>query len=96
MDTRKKLVRDVLPIPAPSLYSPVAIFDVCRLDGEEIHDDVIAVLDNAQGQKPTSRTEEIWLPAKAAWKIDERLERFIPVPTEGLSCMAGDFGSDIE
>lgn len=96
VNTEKKLVRDVLPVPAPSLHSPRSILAGCQVAGKEIHDDVVAILDNSQGRKPKSYSEMLTLPAKVAWKIDEHLERFVPMPTEGLSCDVSDLNLEIQ
>lgn len=86
LNTEKHLVRDVLPVPAHSLYSPESFVEGCQVASREIADDVIAIVDNSQGQKPKAFLEQIMLPAKMAWKIDERQERFVPMPTQGLIC----------
>jgi hypothetical protein len=96
LNTKKSLVRDVLTVPAHSLLSPESLFAKCQIASKEIPDDVIAILDNSQGQKPKGAFEEIMLPAKMAWKIDERQERFVPMPPQGLSCAGSDFGEDVK
>jgi hypothetical protein len=96
LDTKQKKVQDVLPVPAPSLHSPRSILAGCQVGGKEIHDDVIAILDNSQGQRWKSSLKEFVLPAKVAWKIDEHLERFAPMATEGLSCDVSDLSPDIQ
>ena len=85
VNTKKKLVRDVLPVPAESLRQPRSI-GPCKVDGKDIPDTVMAVLDNSAGKKPKNYLDEIVLPAKAAWKIDERQERFVVIATENLRC----------
>jgi len=94
VNTRESLVRDVLLVPAHSLRSPLSFVEECQVDGKEAPDAVIAILDNSQGQKPKGYFEKIMLPAKIAWKIDERQERFLPVPTPGLRCVVS--GSDAD
>jgi hypothetical protein len=96
VNTKDNLVRDVLRVPAHSLLSPESSFAKCQIAGKEISDDVIAILDNSQGQKPKGTFEEIMLPAKMAWKIDERQERFVPMPPQGLSCAGSDFGEEVK
>jgi hypothetical protein len=96
VNTKNHLVRDVLRLPAHSLLSPESEFAKCQIAGKEIPDEVIAILDNRQGQKPKGAFEEIMLPAKMAWKIDERRERFVPMPPQGLSCAGSDFGEDVK
>lgn len=85
-NTKKNLVQDVLPVPAHSLDSPLSFLEGCRAADKELPDAVIAILDNSQGQKAKSYDDIVILPAKAAWKIDERQERFVSMPTKGLSC----------
>jgi hypothetical protein len=82
----KHLVRDVLSVPAHSLYSAQSFVEGCEVASKTVPDAVIAILDNSQGQKAKSYLETIMLPAKVAWKIDERQERFVLMPTQGLSC----------
>ena len=95
LNTKKELVQDVLPVPAHSQLSPQSFVEGCQVAGKETPDAVIAILDNSQGQKPKGYFAKVELPAKMAWKIDERQERFVPMPTQGLSCAvsgsSGDF-----
>jgi hypothetical protein len=95
LNTEKHLVRDVLPVPAHSLYSPQSFVEGCQVTSKEIPA-VIAILDNSQGQKPKGYFDKIMLPAKIAWKIDERQERFVPMPTQGLSCAVSGFSVDVK
>jgi hypothetical protein len=96
VNTGKGVVRDVLPVPAHSLRSPLSFVEKCQIAGKETHDAVIAILDNSQGQKPKASVEEIMLPARTAWKIDGRRERFAPMPTEGLSCAVNGSSADLK
>ena len=96
LNTEKHLVRDVLPVPAHSLLSPQSFVEQCQVARKEIPDAVIAILDNSQGQKPKAYLEKIMLPAKMAWKIDERQERFVPMPTQGLSCAVSGSSVDVK
>lgn len=96
INTKNHSVRDVLKVPSHSLLSPESLFAKCQIAAKEIPDDVIAILDNSKGQKPKGAFEEIMLPAKMAWKIDERQERFVPMPPQGLSCAGSDFGEDVK
>jgi hypothetical protein len=86
IDTRKALVLDVLPVPAHSLHSPESFTEECQVDGKKFPGAVIAILDNRQAQKPKEYSDQIMLPARVAWKIDEHRGRFVPMPTIGLSC----------
>lgn len=83
--TKKNLIRDVLPVPANSLRSPQFI-GLCQVGGKDFPETVIAVLNNSEGQRPKGYYQVMMLRAKIAWNIDERLERFVAMPTEGLSC----------
>jgi hypothetical protein len=96
VNTKNHLVRDVLPIPAHSLYSPQSFVEGCQLASKEVPDAVVAILDNSQGQKPRGYLETIMLPAKVAWKIDERQERFVSMPTQGLSCAVSGSSEDVK
>jgi hypothetical protein len=73
----KDVVRDVLNFPPHSKGSPEFIGS-CRINGNEMPDTIIAVLENRRGAAA--------LPAKAAWKIDVAGTRFVKLPTEGLLC----------
>ena len=96
LNTKKRLVRDVLPVPAHSLHSPQSFVEQCQVAGKEIPDAVIAILDNSQGQKPKGYLEKFTLPAKIAWKIDKRQERFVQMPTQGLSCAVSGSTVDVK
>lgn len=96
IDTKTQSVRDVLPVPPHSLRSPGSFAEGCELGGKKLSDAVIAILDNSKGRKPAGYLKEIMLPAKIAWKIDERQERFIPMPTEGLRCAFSGSSDDVK
>jgi hypothetical protein len=96
LNTKKDLVRDVLPVPKHSLYSPLSFAEPCQVDGKNIPDAVISILDNPGGQRPKGYFESIMLPVKVAWKIDERKERFVPMPRRGLTCALGGDNMDLE
>jgi hypothetical protein len=96
LNTEKHLVRDVLPVPAHSLRSPQSFVEQCQVARKEIPDAVVAILDNSQGQKPNGYLDKIMLPAKIAWKIDERQERFVPMPTQVLSCAVSGSSVDVK
>lgn len=96
LNTKKDLVQDVLPVPAHSLRSPQSFAEQCQIAGKDTPDAVIAILDNSQGQKPKSYLEKIMLPAKFAWKIDERQERFVPMPIPNLSCTVTGASEDFK
>jgi hypothetical protein len=73
------IVGDVLKVPAHSKKSPEFI-GTCDIDGKETKAIVVAILDNeTESGAPT-------LPAKIAWKIDEKKAKFVSLSTEGLGC----------
>ena len=89
VNTKNGLIRAVLPLPAESLFSPHAVLEECQVAGKTISDAGIVVLDNSNRQRPkdyNDHIERIMLPGKMAWRIDEVQERFVPMPTQGLSC----------
>lgn len=75
----KSSVRDVIRVPAHSKKSPLFI-GMCEMNGKESKAIVVAILDNeTESDAPT-------LPAKTAWKIDEKNAKFVSLSTEGLRC----------
>jgi hypothetical protein len=70
-------VRDVLAFPPHSKSAP-AFGGICQIRGKESPDVIVAVLDDRAGTEP--------LPAKAAWKIDEKRAKFVKIATDGLLC----------
>ncbi len=74
---RRGRVSDVLPFPAHSKQSP-AFSGVCQLNGKELPDVIIGVLDRTRDAEN--------LPALNAWKIDQKAGKFVKIPTEGLLC----------
>lgn len=73
----KDVVRDVLKFPPHSKDAPEFIGS-CRINGKELPDTIIAVLENHKGAEA--------LPATAAWKIDKAGKRLVKLPTAGLLC----------
>jgi hypothetical protein len=96
INTEKHLVRDLLLMPPHSLHCPESLVERCQVSGSILPDAVIAILDNSQGDRPKGYLEQIALPAKVAWKIDERQERFVPMPTKGLSCAVSGSSEDVK
>jgi hypothetical protein len=96
LNTEKHLVRDLLAVPAHSLYSPQSFAEQCQVAGKDIPDAVIAILDNTKGLRPKAYFEKIILPARSGWKIDERQERFVSMPTQGLSCAVSGSSEDVK
>jgi hypothetical protein len=75
----KLTVRDVLKVPAHSKKSPLFI-GACDTNGKETKAIVVAILDAAtESSAPT-------LPAKIAWKVDEKQGKFVSLSAEGLRC----------
>jgi hypothetical protein len=71
------MVKDALKFPKHSKETPQ--FDgMCELNGKELPDVVVGVLKNEEGAER--------LQAITAWKIDQKLKKFVPLPTEGLRC----------
>ena len=92
-DTRG-IVRDVLAIPPHSRTSPEFAAGTCVANGSQAGGSVVAVLDNrAAGSGGNSRhysaQDGTLLPAIAAWKIDEKAEKFVALSSRGLSCPRG-------
>jgi hypothetical protein len=75
---------------------PLSFVEKCQLDGKDVPDAVIAILDNSQKNKPTGYFAQIMLPVKIAWRIDERLEKFISMPIEHLSCAISGESADVK
>jgi hypothetical protein len=88
-DTKSMIIRDVLPFPLHSRSSPEAIGG-CQIDGREIPETVVAVLDNSAGYdaRDGSHTKTL-LNATSAWKIDETHQRFQRLTTMRLVCPLG-------
>lgn len=89
VDTRSSRVRDVLLFPTHSKSSPEAIGG-CQINGSEVPEAVVAVLDNGAGYDARDGLRaKTLLKARAAWKIDEAREHFEPMSTDGLGCPLG-------
>jgi hypothetical protein len=74
---RRGLVRDVVPFPPHSKSAP-AFSGFCQAKGRDLPDIILAVLDGSATTDP--------LPAKTAWKIDQKAAKFVPVSADGLAC----------
>jgi len=89
VNTKSKFVRDVLPIPPHSATSPESI-GPCQVDGKEIPEEVVALLDNsAKFNAQDAKLAETMLKPSVAWKIDEAKEKFVKQSTEQLACPLG-------
>jgi hypothetical protein len=73
----RSIVRDVLKIPPHSKSTPESS-GPCTMNGANIPGVVVAILDKRAGGAD--------LPATVAWKVDEVVGKFIPLPTVGLLC----------
>ena len=73
----KELVRDVLKFPKHSKDSPQFIGS-CESNDQNVPGTAIGVLNNDNGVEMLS--------ALAAWKIDEKQNKFVELQTEGLRC----------
>jgi hypothetical protein len=83
------VVQDALGLPLHSRTSPEFGAGTCRANGREVAGLVIAVLDNKAAGGNLLRyspRDETLLPAKAAWKIDEKAGKFVAFSSNGLSC----------
>lgn len=75
----KSTVSDVLKMPAHSKQSPLFI-GTCEMNGKETKTIVVAILDTeTENGAPT-------LPAKIAWKIDEKNGKFVSLAIAGVRC----------
>jgi len=75
----RDIVRDVLKVPPHSKASP-EFLGMCDINGKESEDIVVAILDDEKEPGASA------LPAKVAWKIDQKKMKFVSVPVEGLRC----------
>jgi len=75
LEDNRSIVRDALKLPAqPGITT--AFEGACK--GPQGEQEVIAVLESQAGAA--------YLPAKAAWKIDDSKKSFVRVPVDGLLC----------
>jgi hypothetical protein len=70
-------VRDALPFPPHSKDAP-AFSGICQVNGRDLPDFIIAVLNFVPGKEP--------LTASAAWRIDQKRAKFIKISTDALLC----------
>jgi hypothetical protein len=76
-ENRSNLVRDALEIPPHSKSNP-KFEGRCTQNGKKMGGSVVAILREQPGKDE--------LPADAAWRIDEKLIKFVKAPTDGLLC----------
>jgi len=96
INTKSQIVRDILLIPSHSLSLPESFVEGCRVGDKKISEAVIAILDNSQGRKPSGYLDQVDLPARTAWKIDERQEKFVSISTQSLSCAVSGSSEDMK
>ena len=60
----------------------------CELNGKEMKDSVVAVLNWPPGSNPLKlrEPENQRVPAIAAWRIDEKIRKFVKISADGLLC----------
>jgi len=75
---KRSIIRDVLQFPEHSKASPEFIGSSCQVNGKQLLEDTVAVLNNQPGAESLS--------AKSAWKIDPRKAKFVKLVTEGMQC----------
>jgi hypothetical protein len=81
------VIRDVLSVPPHSHAAPEIAASTCRANGRDVSL-VVAILDNRDAKPPPhySPTDDTLLPAKSAWRIDEKNAKFLPLSANGLTC----------
>ena len=72
-------VQDVLLFPTHSFDAP-AFIGTCKINGKSDRTGIVAVLIRKKDMNE--------FPASIAWKIDEKLKRFVKISTEGVMCPA--------
>jgi hypothetical protein len=75
---KRSTVADVIEFPPHSRSSP-PFSGACQIKGRETKDMIVAVLDDASGKGDL-------LPAKAAWRIDEKAAKLVKMETSDLLC----------
>ena len=89
VNTKQGLIRDVLPFPSHSRTAPMFI-GTCQVEGKEVSDAILAVLDNSAGYNARDgKLAKTLLRASSAWKVDEGKEKFAVQSTEKLECPLG-------
>ena len=77
INTKRDIISDVLKVPEHTKKMPEFVGE-CEVNGVHKSGGIVAILENVAGKD--------LLPAKAAWKIDEKTNKFVPISTEGLRC----------
>jgi hypothetical protein len=76
-DNHTNIVHDVLQIPPHSKSSP-EFLGRCKLKGKLLPESVVAILRDQSGQDE--------LAADTAWKIDEKVVKFVKTSTDDMLC----------
>lgn len=76
-DGHTNIIHDALELPPHSKSNP-EFQGRCKLKGKPMPDDVVAILREQSGQGE--------LAADVAWKIDEKVVKFVKMPTIGMLC----------
>ena len=80
-------VYDAVEVQTPS-EDDLLLDGSCKLNGKEMNDTVVAVLNWPPGSNPLKLRvpENKMVPATAAWRIDEGIRKFVKVSPDGLLC----------
>jgi hypothetical protein len=76
IEDENRVVRDVLQVPFHSPHFP-QFNGLCKINGKEKKDFIFAIL---------IKSDEDDLPAKAAWRVDEKSGKFIKLSLGGIRC----------
>jgi hypothetical protein len=76
-ENRRNIVHDALELPAHSETTP-AFEGTCKLNGKPMPENVVGTLHEESGKDE--------LQAVTAWKVDEKVIRFVKMSTDGLFC----------
>lgn len=87
---RNNVMRDVLLFPDHSRSTP-EFGGICQINGKDTTQSIIALLDNradfdANTEHHYSPEDNTYLPALAAWRIDEKRAKFMKLSVTGLRC----------
>jgi hypothetical protein len=89
--TTDKQITDAVAFPPRAKNAPDLVGS-CLRGGQKIPETVVALLNNPNGLKRTNtaQDERTFLPAQAAWKIDEKRRKFVKLEVGGLTCPLSD------
>jgi hypothetical protein len=79
-------IYDAVEVPTPSADD--VFIGPCELNGKEMKDSAVAVLNWPPGSNPLKlrQPENQKVPAIAAWRIDERARKFVKMSADRLLC----------